>query len=124
MSTAFGINCNCLENPESEFRYWGKKVFEPKPFINTIMVFASQILEIFSIPLHDRGVSKFFLKAFEETVKYRNTHNIVRHDFLNLIMQLMKNGYVKSDDEKQTESIDNTPSKHYNFASLHVVTSI
>ncbi|XP_047354943.1 uncharacterized protein LOC124951156 [Vespa velutina] len=118
MSTAFGINCNCLEHPESEFRYWGKKVFEPKPFINTMMVFASQIMEIFSIPLNDKGVSKFFLKVFEETVEYRNTHNITRRDFLNLIMQLMKDGYVKNDEEKQTDPVDNAPTKLEKFSML------
>ncbi|KAL2713807.1 putative cytochrome P450 6a14 [Vespula squamosa] len=108
MSTAFGINCNCLEHPESEFRYWGKKVFEPKPFVNTAMIFASKIMEIFSIPLNDKGVIKFFMKTFEETVQYRDKHNIERRDFLNLIMQLMKNGYVKNDEESETDLVKDT----------------
>ncbi|KAL2713806.1 cytochrome P450 6a2-like [Vespula squamosa] len=108
MSIAFGINCNCLEHPESEFRYWGKKVFEPKPFVNTTMIFASKIMEIFSIPLNDKGVIKFFMKTFEETVQYRDKHNIERRDFLNLIMQLMKNGYVKNDEESETDLVKDT----------------
>ncbi|XP_043496163.1 probable cytochrome P450 6a14 [Polistes fuscatus] len=115
MSIAFGISCNSLENPKSEFRYWGKKVFEPRPIINTLMVFGSQILDLFSIPFIDKGVSRFFLNAFEETVKYREAHNIVRKDFLDLIMQLMKNGYIKSDEEKRTDLVNDTPKEVQKF---------
>ncbi|XP_015181295.1 PREDICTED: probable cytochrome P450 6a14 [Polistes dominula] len=109
MSIAFGISCNSLENPKSEFRYYGKKMFEPRPIINTLMVFGSQILDLFSIPFIDKKVSRFFLSAFEDTVNYREAHNIVRKDFLDLIMQLMKNGYVKSDEEKRVDSDNDTP---------------
>ncbi|KAI4493134.1 hypothetical protein M0802_009684 [Mischocyttarus mexicanus] len=116
MSIAFGITSNCLENPKSEFHYWGKKIFEARPVINTLTIFAHQILDFFSIPFIDRGVSKFFLNAFEDTVKFRETHNVVRKDFLDLIMQLMKNGFVKNDDEKLIDSVNDKPKDIYKFS--------
>ncbi|KAL6421544.1 hypothetical protein ACFW04_014293 [Cataglyphis niger] len=100
MSTAFGIKSNCMKEPNNEFRHWGKKIFEERPFWNALLMFAPQVMDFFSIPFTDRGVTKFFTKMFRDNVEYRQTHNIVRHDFMNLLIQLMEKGYVEADDEK------------------------
>ncbi|XP_066599080.1 uncharacterized protein [Prorops nasuta] len=118
MSTAFGINSNSMENPDCEFRYWGKKAFEPKAVVNTFTMFAPKVLEIFSVPFTDKGVTKFFMNAFEETVKYREKHNVVRKDFLNLIMQLMKNGYVEPDEDKSNSSNQENGKANYNKLTM------
>lgn len=107
MSTAFGINSNCIEEANNEFRYWGKKVFEVKPFWNALLMFAPQVMDFFSIPFIDRGVTKFFIRMFREIVEYRQTHNIVKYDFANLLIQLMEKGYVEPDDDK---NVTNVPS--------------
>lgn len=111
MSTAFGIKSNCIEQPDNEFRYWGKKVFEEKPLWNALLMFAPQIMDFFSIPFTDRGVTKFFTKMFRDNVKYRQTHNVVRYDFMNLLIQLMEKGYVEPDDEKDITSISSNVNK-------------
>lgn len=105
MSTAFGIKSNCIEQPNNEFRYWGKKVFEEKPLWNALLMFAPQIMDFFSIPFTDKGITKFFTKMFRDNVEYRQAHNIVRHDFMNLLIQLMEKGYVEPDDEKDITDI-------------------
>lgn len=101
MSTAFGIKSNCLVKPNNEFRYWGKKVFEVRAIWNALLLFAPQIMDFFSIPNTDRGVSKFFTKLFRDNVEYRQTHHVVRHDFMNLLIQLMEKGYVEPDDDSK-----------------------
>ncbi|XP_076237258.1 putative cytochrome P450 6a13 [Calliopsis andreniformis] len=98
MSVAFGITCDSLNHPNNEFRYWGKKVFEPKHFWNALMLWAPQVLDLLSLPYNERDLTSFFMNMFEDTVKYRESKNIVRKDFLNLLMQLMKDGYVDADD--------------------------
>lgn len=100
MSTAFGIKSNCIEQPNNEFRYWGKKVFGENPLWMAFLMFAPQIMNFLSLPVTNRGVTKFFMKLFCDNVEYRKTHNIVRHDFMNLLMQLMEKGYVEPDNEK------------------------
>jgi len=111
MSTAFGIKSNCIEQPDNEFRYWGKKVFEEKPFWNALLMFAPQVMDFFSIPITDRGVTKFFTKMFRDNVEYRQMHNVVRHDFMNLLIQLMKKGYVEPDDEKDISRMSSNVNK-------------
>ncbi|XP_043286854.1 cytochrome P450 6k1-like [Venturia canescens] len=110
MSIAFGVNSNSLKTPNSEIRFWGQKVFEPQPFWNTISLFAPKVMDFFSIPFTDRGVIKFFLKTFTETIEYREANNVVRPDFMNLIMQLMNRGYVDPDAD---DDASNTVERSY-----------
>lgn len=105
MSTAFGLNSNSIENPKSDFRHWGKKAFEPQLFWNSLTVFAPKLMDLFSIPALDRGVSKFFTKTFQENIKYRNENNVLRRDFMDLLMQLMNKGYVPPDDNEETNDL-------------------
>ncbi|XP_076173237.1 putative cytochrome P450 6a20 [Ptiloglossa arizonensis] len=99
MSVAFGITCDSFNNPNNEFRYWGKKIFDPKPLWNVLIFWAPQIFDLFSIPYTERDVTNFFTKMFKDTVEYRESNNIIRNDFLNLLMQLIKNGYIDTDDK-------------------------
>lgn len=98
-STAFGIESNCVDNPESEFRFYARKAFEPRPLLNSMFMFAPKIMDFFKIVYTQKDVGDFFTKTFQETVKYRTANNISRPDFMNLLMQLMEQGYVEDDDE-------------------------
>jgi len=118
MSTAFGIKSNCIEQPNNEFRYWGKKVFGEKSLRMAFLMFAPQIMNFFSIPVTDKGVTKFFMKLFRDNMEYRQTHNIVRHDFMNLLMQLMEKGYVEPDDERD---ITNISCKYIYFIHIYFI---
>nr|XP_033341784.1 cytochrome P450 6k1-like [Megalopta genalis] len=104
MSVAFGITCDSFKNPDNEFRYWGKRILEPRPFWNGLVFFAPQVFDWFGIPFNERGITNFFTTMFRETVEYRETHNIVRKDFLNLLMQLIRDGYVNPDDDSVSEN--------------------
>jgi len=102
MTTAFGIKSNCIKEPNNEYRTQGKKIFDLGPIWVALFLFVPQIMNYFSIPLTDHQVTKFYMNVFQENVKHRRTHNIVRHDFMNLLIQLMEKGYVEPDDDNQT----------------------
>ena len=110
MATAFGIESNCIQEGDNEFRYWGKRSVEMHPFWASLFAFAPQISNLFSIPIFDRDVIDYFTKTFRENVEYRQTHNIIKHDFVNLLIQLIEKGYVEPDDVK-----DITESRKYIF---------
>ncbi|XP_046751467.1 probable cytochrome P450 6a14 [Diprion similis] len=99
-SVAFGIQANSIENPDAEFRKWGQKFFQPNPLKNLLLLLAPTWLDLFKIPVIEKDISKFFISAFTETVEYRIANDVVRKDFLDLIMQLMNKGYIDNNDEK------------------------
>ncbi|XP_011705143.1 PREDICTED: cytochrome P450 6a2-like [Wasmannia auropunctata] len=106
MSTAFGIKSNCIKQPENnEFLYWGKKIFGEQPLWKTFLMFVPQIMNFLSLPVTDTGVTEFFMKLFRDNVEYRRIHNVVRNDFMNVLIQLMEKGYVIPDDKKDITDI-------------------
>ncbi|EFN62756.1 Cytochrome P450 6a9, partial [Camponotus floridanus] len=107
MSVAFGVKSNCIKEGDNEFRYWGKKIFETHPFWTALSVFMPQIMNFFSIPFHKRSVTDFFIKTFRENMEYRQSHNIIKHDFMNQLIQLMEKDYVESDDMKDINNSSN-----------------
>ncbi|XP_011164433.3 probable cytochrome P450 6a14 isoform X2 [Solenopsis invicta] len=102
MSTAFGVKSNCVQKPNNEYRIQGKKVFDINYIKLALAMFAPQIMEFFSIPFTPQSVTDFYMKMFQEAVEYRQAHHIVRHDFMNLLIQLMERGYVDPEDDKKT----------------------
>ena len=100
MAVAYGVNCNSLENPNSEFHYRGKKIFESSVFWAVLGTYAPKILDLFSIPYYPPRTTKFFTNVFNETLEYRTANNITRPDFIDLVMRLIKKGYVNEDGEE------------------------
>ncbi|KAF2882934.1 hypothetical protein ILUMI_23239 [Ignelater luminosus] len=100
---AFGIECNSLKNPNSEFRRYGKKVFEIS-FIDSLkrVLFqtAPQVLDFLKIPIFNPSITEFFIGVVKDTVDYRERNNIIRNDFMHLLIQLKNN--VKLNDEEST----------------------
>lgn len=99
MSTAFGIECNSLKNPNNEFRYWGKRIFEMSTIKLAMVVFAPKLMDKLYIPFTPKHIRDFFIGAFTNTVEHRKENNIKRNDFLQLVSDLIYKGYVEKDEE-------------------------
>jgi len=108
MSTVFGVNSDCIENPNNEFRYWKQRVIEPNQLRIVLSAYSPNIRKIWhilSLPITPSDVTNYFINMFQANVKNRKAHNVVKQDFLNLLMQLMDTGYIKSDDAKNTVDV-------------------
>ncbi|KAL0116398.1 hypothetical protein PUN28_009785 [Cardiocondyla obscurior] len=105
MSSAFGIRSNCIENSNSEHRTQGKNILKIKIIWYVLFTVMPKIMDFFSIPILDQRVSNFYLNMFEETVKYRKTHKLLRHDFMNILMQLMEKDHLDEDDNGKNNNI-------------------
>lgn len=93
---AFGIDCNCIENPETEIRKHGKNLFRvdtPLRALNMLFVNSFQKLSrLMGLMINPKDSSDFFLKIFSDTIKYREESKIERNDFIKLLLQMKENG--------------------------------
>lgn len=112
-SCAFGIECNCLKNPDAEFRKWGKRIFEPtfdaiaRGLLYFLVPSVPIALGISSTP---NDITTFFRMLVHETVKFREKHSINRNDFLQLLIRLKNRESLEPD--TSTEEFDGSKYCH------------
>lgn len=95
---AFGLDCNCLENPDSDFRKYGKQFFKIDTplvglkwlFVNSFQNFSRKM----GYMLNPKEPSDFFLKIFSETIDYREKNKVERNDFVQLLLQMKSKGIL------------------------------
>lgn len=88
---AFGIECNSLKDPQAKFRQMGRKVFDqPKlgAFERILIFTCKNVAKALGVRIHHKDVTDFFLQIVQETVEYREKHNVQRNDFMNLLIEL------------------------------------
>ncbi|XP_071567381.1 cytochrome P450 6A1-like [Temnothorax nylanderi] len=92
-SCAFGIEMNALSDEDSEFRKMGRKVFNPT-WINILRMRIRQMFpwlyELSAYVLPQTETTKFFIRVIVETMNYRETNNITRNDFIDMLRELKK----------------------------------
>ncbi|KAF5308069.1 hypothetical protein FQR65_LT06444 [Abscondita terminalis] len=92
-TTAFGVKCNSLEEPNNEFYLMGKEVttFEGlRRIITMFIVFVPTISKILRVPLFTKKSVDFFENVVKQNIKIREKQKIVRPDMLHLLMEARK----------------------------------
>lgn len=88
---AFGLKTNSLSEEDSEFRKFGRKIFET----NWKRIIKLRLRE--SLPglynllkpiMYDYELNNFFINMMTQTIDYRKKNNIKRNDFVDLIMNI------------------------------------
>lgn len=108
-TVAFGIDCNSIKNPESEFRRQGSKIFH-KIGVRMILRF---LLPRFLHPLmnttqrkpdpNEKSPQEFFTTLVRDMIDYREKNNIHRNDFFQLLLQLKNKGRLDDDDNNTVD---------------------
>lgn len=104
-SVAFGIEINCIDDPDTPFRKFGRKVFDMnwKNGLRFLIVFIfPAFLKFFKIRTIDQDVEDFMMSVVRQTLKYREESKVVRKDFFQLLVQLRNTGNVQLDDQWET----------------------
>ncbi|KAF2879260.1 hypothetical protein ILUMI_26906 [Ignelater luminosus] len=99
-SCAFGLECNSFTDANSKFIEYGKRMFtsiSKSQTLSQVIVLASPDLgRRLGIVITPREISDFFINIVRETIEYRRKANVVRKDFLQILMDLQ-------DTDKNTE---------------------
>jgi cytochrome P450 family 6 len=125
-SCAFGIQCNCLKNPNAEFREWGRKAFVPSmrnSIIRFVALTVPRFLSVLKLQTLDRSVSKYFRNMVEETVNYRERNNITRNDFMHLLIQIKNKVKLEEDNESLEENVLGTLENSFSEEGMYTVSS-
>lgn len=94
-TSAFGIECDCLNDPKAIFREMGRNVFEKPNQKIAVMVFAAtfkSLARFLGIQMFSTEMNKFFGKVVKDTVTYRETNNVRKKDFMDIMIQLKNEG--------------------------------
>nr|AVL92866.1 CYP450 [Locusta migratoria] len=95
VSVGFGVESDCQRNPDAVFRNWGKKVFAPglkSSFGFRLLFLSPKLSEFLRVKCGFTDVSSFFRKMIADTVAYRESNNVTRKDFMQLLIQLKNQG--------------------------------
>ncbi|XP_053982864.1 cytochrome P450 6A1-like [Hylaeus volcanicus] len=106
-SCAFGIEMGAFKNEDNEFRKMGKQIFLPSirtSLRNACKQITPFLYNIFGGVLQPPGINEFFTNAIVDTIKYRMKHNVVRPDFVNMLMELKQHPH-KIENIELTDSL-------------------
>ncbi|XP_001847405.2 probable cytochrome P450 6a14 [Culex quinquefasciatus] len=107
-SCAFGLNCNSLKNEGSELLAMGDKVFKLNQWQMLKAFFVMSYRDL-SLKLGLRQlpveVTDYFMNVIQGTVDHREKNNVVRPDFLQLLMQLKNKGTIEDHAEDSADKI-------------------
>lgn len=87
---AFGLKLNAVSDDDSAFRKYGKTLFKPSLRIllrELSLMINPTLLNIIRLKDFPSDAVEFFHSAFHETITYREKNNIVRNDFVQVLMQ-------------------------------------
>ncbi|XP_065080101.1 probable cytochrome P450 6a14 [Ochlerotatus camptorhynchus] len=107
-SCAFGLKTNALKNEGSELMQRGDKIFKPDRW-ETIRMFTVLSYRDLSRKLGMRQLPKdatdYFMDIIRGTVDHREKSNVIRQDFLQLLLQLKNKGTIDDHEEDSKDKI-------------------
>lgn len=118
---AFGIDIDCISNPNESFRKYGKLFFEPS-LGNSIRALISFVFPALMRPLNIKTISqeieKFIFSMVQQSLDYREKSKVTRKDFFQLLVQLRNTGNVQSDGEWDTQITNDESNKTLSFEEV------
>lgn len=114
-AVAFGIDNDCINDPNNIFRKMGQKVFEPsfKQMTQDILaIFVPQLLMSLKLKQIPQDIEDFFMSVVKQSIDSREKNKeLERKDFMQLLIQLKNQGYVSADKD---DEIDDKIKEHDN----------
>lgn len=90
-SCAFGIECHSFDQKAAVFRRYGKKILETGFTRNAAVLFTlvfPKLADFLGVSTVDQDTVNFFLGTVKDAIEHRKKNNVVRKDFLQLLIDL------------------------------------
>ncbi|KAG5672094.1 hypothetical protein PVAND_002249 [Polypedilum vanderplanki] len=90
-NTSFGLECKCLEDENSKFMKYGRKMFDLSIFEVMRFMFSMSFPNIskkLGLRFFSKEVADFFYETFIQTFEYREKNNVQRNDFVSMLLEL------------------------------------
>lgn len=123
-SVAFGIENDCINNKECNFRKKGKEIFEPtslKGLKHALGFCSPNVYKFLKFKFVSKDVEDFIYDIVNTTIKAREEQGIVRNDFMQLMIQLKNDGYV-SVTKPEKEEVDGVGGIENAKSNIHKLT--
>ena len=118
-SVAFGIENDCINNPDHIFRRMGAKFFKTSAkngIRNALQFTVPKLFHKLQIKTVDQDIEDFIFSIIKQNVEYREKTNFTRNDFMQLLIQLKNHGVVSADGAKNEQE----DSKSETFRKLNL----
>lgn len=106
---AFGLECNCLSQSNTEFMIEASRVFDFKPARRQFNFFIQNTFKSLAHKLKLRQTTweteKYFMGIVNDAVTHREKNPAVYNDFLNILMDIHKHGIVKGETDEEVGKI-------------------
>ncbi|KAF2880764.1 hypothetical protein ILUMI_25409 [Ignelater luminosus] len=90
-SCVFGIECNSFANQYADFPKYGKMLLKGSPWEAARMAFIfsfPNLAKSLGIRRFDKRATDFFTNIVKDTVEYRESNNVRRNDFMQILIDL------------------------------------
>ncbi len=88
---AFGLQMNALSEEDSDFRKFGRKIFEmnwAKILKFRIRESSSWLYNLLKPIMYDYELNNFFISTMTQTIEYRKKNNVKLNDFVDLLIDI------------------------------------
>ncbi|XP_025265760.1 cytochrome P450 6k1 isoform X3 [Camponotus floridanus] len=99
-STAYGLDVNSFNDPNTEFRKYGKMIFQYNTIRGLEMLavfFLPTIMRLAQIKVFGKEPTSFLRKVFWETLNHRMESGIKRIDLIDILLELKKTNEFDGD---------------------------
>lgn len=96
---AFGLECNSLKDSQSEFRRMGCAVLNSSASLamaKIIRVFFPKVFKALKLRTFPAEVQQFFMSIVKQTIDFRDTNQVRRNDFIQLLLELRNQPHQES----------------------------
>lgn len=117
-SCAFGIECNSLADPNAKFKVMGRRAFEdPRHsfFVQFLMGAFPNLARLFRMKVNKDDIAEFFMQTVKFNIAHREVNHIRRNDFMDLLIQMKKNGGKVDNGNVQTFSVEEIAAQSFLF---------